>query len=188
MADSISSSLLVAMPQLGDPNFRRSVVQLVHHDAEGAFGLVVNRKSELTAREICADHDIQWAGRDPGAVGFGGPVQQETGWLLLGEDGPDELAGASPIADGIRFAPATLDALRCLAPSPPQPLRLYLGYAGWGPGQLEAELEQDSWIVEPALPGDVFVADADGLWSDVLRRKGGPYAVLALMPPDPSLN
>ena len=66
MADTISSSLLVAMPQLGDPNFRRSVVQLVHHDAEGAFGLVVNRRSELTAREICADHDIQWAGRDPG--------------------------------------------------------------------------------------------------------------------------
>jgi putative transcriptional regulator len=182
MVDSISSSLLVAMPQLGDPNFRRSVVQLVHHDAEGAFGLVVNRKSELTAREICADHDIQWAGRDPGAVGFGGPVQQETGWLLLGEDGPDELASASPIADGIRFAPATLDALRCLAPSPPQPLRLYLGYAGWGPGQLEDELTQGAWLLVPTAAPLVFGGWGEEVWLASLRAIGVDPSTLVPTP------
>ena len=66
--------------------------------------------------------------------------------------------------------------------------RVYAGYAGWGPGQLDGELEDGSWIVEPALPEDVFTDDPEGLWSDVLRRKGGPFAVLAAMPPDPNLN
>ena len=66
--------------------------------------------------------------------------------------------------------------------------RVFAGYAGWGPGQLDGELEEGSWIVEPALPEDVFTSNPDALWSDVLRRKGGPFGVLALMPPDPSLN
>ena len=66
--------------------------------------------------------------------------------------------------------------------------RVYVGYAGWGPGQLDAELEEGSWIVEPALPEDVFTDDPDGLWSGVLRRKGGPFGLLAAMPPDPSRN
>ena len=66
--------------------------------------------------------------------------------------------------------------------------RVYAGYAGWGPGQLDGELAEGSWIVEPALPDDVFTDDPEGLWSVVLRRKGGPFAVLAAMPPDPSLN
>jgi putative transcriptional regulator len=67
-------------------------------------------------------------------------------------------------------------------------VRVFAGYAGWGPGQLDEELEEGSWIVEPALPDDVFTPEPDALWSDVLRRKGGPFGVLALMPPDPSLN
>ena len=65
---------------------------------------------------------------------------------------------------------------------------MFAGYAGWGPGQLDEELEEGSWIVEPALPDDVFAADPEALWGDVLRRKGGPFEMLALMPPDPSLN
>ena len=66
--------------------------------------------------------------------------------------------------------------------------RVFAGYAGWGPGQLESEIAEESWIVEPALPADVFTDEPDGLWSAVLRRKGGAFAVLALMPPDPSSN
>ena len=66
--------------------------------------------------------------------------------------------------------------------------RVYVGYAGWTAGQLEAELEEESWLVLPAEPDDVFSDDPDGLWSAVLRRQGGPYALLSLMPPDPSLN
>jgi putative transcriptional regulator len=89
------------------------------------------------------------------------------------------------VLDTIGFLPAEVD---------PDELgdlrraRVFAGYAGWGPGQLEDELEEGSWIVEPALPDDVFAAEPDDLWSDVLRRKGGPYVVLSLMPPDPSLN
>jgi putative transcriptional regulator len=182
MADSIASSLLVAMPQLGDPNFRRSVVQLVHHDAEGAFGLVVNRRADFSTREICADHEIDWAGRDEGEVGYGGPVQQETGWMLLGDDGPEDLPGVSRIADGIRFAPATLDALRCLAPDPPAPLRLYLGYAGWGPGQLERELAQGSWLLVPTASALVFGGWGEDVWLASVRVLGIDPATLVPTP------
>ncbi|HEU5263546.1 MAG TPA: YqgE/AlgH family protein, partial [Gaiellaceae bacterium] len=92
---------------------------------------------------------------------------------------------ASLVLDSVGFLPAEVD---------PETLgelrrvRVFAGYAGWGPGQLDEELEEGSWIVEPALPDDVFTPEPDALWSDVLRRKGGPFGVLALMPPDPSLN
>ena len=65
---------------------------------------------------------------------------------------------------------------------------MFAGYAGWGPGQLESELAESSWIVEPAQPEDVFTPDPEALWSAVLRRKGGPFTLLATMPTDPSLN
>ena len=66
--------------------------------------------------------------------------------------------------------------------------RVFAGYAGWGAGQLEAEIEESSWILEPALPEDVFTEDPEGLWSGVLRRKGSQYLILSTMPFDPSLN
>jgi putative transcriptional regulator len=66
--------------------------------------------------------------------------------------------------------------------------RVFAGLAGWSPGQLEAELERDDWVLEPALPDDVFSADPEALWASVLERKGGSFALLARMPPDPSLN
>lgn len=182
MADTISSSLLVAMPQLGDPNFRRSVVQLVHHDAEGAFGLVVNRPADFAARDICAEHQIEWSGPEAGDVGVGGPVQQETGWLLLGDDGPADLPGVSQVAEGIRFAPATLDLLRALAPDPPEPCRLFLGYAGWGPGQLETELAQGAWLLVPTSASLVFGGWGEEVWRAAVRALGIDPATLVPTP------
>jgi putative transcriptional regulator len=97
----------------------------------------------------------------------------------------DTSAAGSLVIDSIGFLPSEVepDAIGELHRA-----RVYVGYAGWGPGQLDAELEDGSWIVEPARADDVFTHDPEGLWSEVLRRKGGPFGVLAAMPPDPSLN
>ena len=176
------------MPHLLDPNFARSVVLMVHHDESGAFGVVLNRPTELSAPNLCATLDIEWCGDPENAVDWGGPVQPQTGWVLFEDDDGRVLSEqVQEIGSGVCFA-GSIDVLREVASDPPERLRLLLGYAGWGPGQLDGELDEGSWIVEPALPDDVFTADPDELWSDVLRRKGGPFGVLALMPPDPSLN
>ena len=92
------------------------------------------------------------------------------------------------IADGLHLSTSPDLLRRLLEPDPPPRTRLVVGYSGWGPGQLDDELEDGSWIVERALPEDVFTEDPEGLWSGVLRRKGGPFAVLAAMPPDPTQN
>jgi putative transcriptional regulator len=118
-----------------------------------------------------------------GSVHVGGPVQSSAVVVLADFENPEE--AGSLVVDTIGFLSTEVD---------PESLgevrraRVYVGYAGWGPGQLDGELEEGSWIVEPALAEDVFTSDPDGLWSNVLRRKGGPFSVLASMPPDPSLN
>ena len=118
-----------------------------------------------------------------GAVHVGGPVQPSAVVVLADFAEPDD-AGAL-VLDSVGFLPSEIE---------PESLgelrraRVYVGYAGWGPGQLDDELEEGSWIVEPAIPDDVFTDDPEGLWSAVLRRKGGPFSVLASMPPDPSQN
>ena len=118
-----------------------------------------------------------------GAVHVGGPVQPSAVVVLA--DFVDSDAAESLVVESIGFLPAEVDPATIGELSR---ARVYVGYAGWGPGQLDAELEEGSWIVEPALPEDVFTDDPDGLWSGVLRRKGGPFGLLAAMPPDPSRN
>ena len=113
-------------------------------------------------------------------VYVGGPVEPQAVLVLAEFDEPED--SASLVIDDIGFLPAETD----VAPATRR-ARVFAGYAGWSAGQLEAELEEDAWILEPALAEDVF-APRDDLWGDVLRRKGGQFAVLALMPPDLSLN
>ena len=98
----------------------------------------------------------------------------------------DPAAAAWIVVADVGFASADVD-MDALAGSVRR-ARVYAGYSGWGPGQLEAEMEQDSWIVEPPLPAELFPDDPAGLWSGVLARKGGQYALVARMPDDPSLN
>jgi len=178
---SIKGHLLVAGPGLVDPNFRRSVVLVGEHSEDGALGVVLNRGSESTVAEAVPELAAIVHGND--VVHVGGPVQPSA-IVVLADFVDVERAGAL-VLDTIGFLPAEVD---------PDELgelrraRVFAGYAGWGPGQLDDELAEGSWIVEPAHPDDVFTPDPEGLWSDVLRRKGGPYGVLALMPPDPSLN
>jgi putative transcriptional regulator len=179
--DSLKGQLLIAGPALVDPNFWRTVVLVGEHSDEGALGVVLNRASETPARE--AVPELAELADDMGAVHVGGPVQPSAIVVLADFAEPEH--APTLVLDTVGFLPGETDpdALGELRRA-----RVFVGYAGWGPGQLDGELDEGSWIVEPALPEDVFTAEPDGLWSAVLRRKGGPYGILAAMPPDPSSN
>ena len=179
--DSLRGQLLVASPSLLDPNFRRTVVLVTEHTEDGAAGLVLNRPSlvEVAAAvpqlEELVDEDEQ--------VWMGGPVQPEA-VLVLGEFlEPDE--AAVPLFESLGFP--SLDEPEEIVPATTR-RRVFAGYAGWGAGQLEEELANEDWILEPALADDAFTEEPDELWRDILRRKGGIYELVARMPDDPSLN
>jgi putative transcriptional regulator len=181
MEESLRGQLLVASPALVDPNFARSVVFITEHGDDGAMGIVLDRPSD-TAVEAVVPQLADIAGGEP--VYVGGPVQPEA-IVLLAEFSDPEAAAWIVVAD-VGLASADVD-LHELAGSVRRG-RVYAGYSGWGPGQLEAEMEVDSWIVEPPLPKELFPDDPMTLWSDVLARKGGQYALIARMPADPSQN
>jgi putative transcriptional regulator len=177
--DSLAPALLVAMPQLLDPNFRRAVVLLIHHDAEGTFGVVLNRTTEIRASQLCESIEVDWRGDPDAEIHWGGPVQPQTGWVLFeegageGEDGED----VREVVPGVGFA-GSLAVLRRMASEPPSRVRILLGYAGWGPGQLESELAQGAWLVAPADASVVFATDLEEMWSQVVRSLGIEPATL----------
>lgn len=181
MEESLRGKLLVASPALVDPNFARTVVFMTEHNEEGAMGIVLNRPSETPVEAVVAPlADI--AGTEP--VYIGGPVQPEA-IVLLADFSDPEAAAWIIVADvGLASADVDLDELAAAV----RRGRVYAGYSGWGPGQLEIEMEVDSWIVEPPLPKELFPDDPATLWSDVLGRKGGQYSLIARMPEDPSQN
>jgi len=181
LEESLRGKLLVASPALVDPNFARTVIFITEHNDEGAMGIVLDRPSE-TAVESVVPELAEIAGGEP--IYVGGPVQPEA-LVLLAEFSNLEAAAWIVVAD-VGLASADVD-LEELAASVRRG-RVYAGYSGWGPGQLEAEMEVESWIVEPPLPAELFPEDPATLWNDVLARKGGQYALLARMPVDPSVN
>lgn len=177
--DSLAGRLLVASPRLVDPNFVRTVVALLNHDEQGAMGLVINRPSEAPV----ADHLPEWAEHlaSPPVVFSGGPVEPSVaiGLRHTYEDGPR----ATPLS-GVAMVNFSEDE----AEETRGKVRVFAGYAGWGPGQLEDEIEEESWIVVPGFAQDVFSQTPDDLWAQVLGRQGGQVALLASMPIDPQLN
>jgi len=180
MPDSLRGQLLIASPALVDPNFRRTVVLVVAHDEDGAVGLVLNRPTDADVAEAVPElAEVVEAGA---TVSVGGPVQTEAVVVLAEWDDHDE-AGAMVFGD-IGLMGAEADSERVGVAT--RRVRVFAGYAGWGGGQLEAELEEGSWVVEPALDEDVF--DGGDLWATVLRRKGGAFNLVPTMPEDPSLN
>jgi len=181
MSESLRGRLLLASPALIDPNFRRGVVLVVAHDEDGAVGLVLNRRTEAEVSEAVPElGDLV----EPGAVvSIGGPVQAEAVVVLAEWDDLDE-AGAV-VFDDVGLMGSEADAERVAEAT--RRVRVFAGYAGWGGGQLEAELDELSWVVETAAAEDVFGEEGD-LWADVLRRKGGAFKLVATMPEDPSLN
>lgn len=183
---SLTGRLLVATPTLRDPNFERTVVLLVAHEDGGALGLVLNRATEVPVSEVLNG----WAhlARDPAVVFEGGPVQPEAA-ICLARTRP----GTTAPARGFQRLDGTIGTVDLSGD--PQSLqetvegvRVFAGYAGWGSGQLEAEIDTGSWFVFDALPGDAFVSRPDDLWPMVLRRQGGIMAAVAHFPADPSMN
>ena len=182
MDESLAGQLLLASPTLRDPNFSRTVVLVGVHSDEGAMGVVLNRPSAVTVGE--AVPQLEEAVDESEPVYVGGPVQPSSivflaefldpapaGLLVLGRIGfpaPDADIGELAEATGRR--------------------RVFAGYAGWGEGQLDAEVDQGDWIAHTALPEDVFTDAPEGLWGAALARKGGSYALLARMPADPTVN
>jgi putative transcriptional regulator len=183
MAESLKGQLLIASPSILDPNFRRTVVFMTEHGDEGAMGLVLNRAAQTTVGE--AVPDLAWLADGDDVVHVGGPVAAEAVVVLAEFEDPS--LSALLVDEDLGFVPAEVDDTSALAAALGR-RRVFAGHSGWGPGQLEAELEEESWIVEPAQREDVFTVDPDELWSTVLRRKGQEYALLSTMPVDPSLN
>jgi putative transcriptional regulator len=177
--ESLAGKLIVSSPSLIDPNFRRTVVLMTHHDEDGAMGLVLSRPSPLSVVDT-----VPGLADLPGVdcLYVGGPVQTDVIVALVELEEPHD--DVVPVVGNVGYLPgeAETDELEIAR------ARVFAGYSGWGPGQLEAELEEPSWIVVRAEADDVFAPDPDELWRTVLHRKGGKYSLIATMPFDPSLN
>lgn len=174
--------LLIAGATLPDPNFARTVVLVCEHSAEGALGLILNRPGELFVGE-CAPDLADLTG-DDAVIDEGGPVQPDALLVLAefedpGQAGIHVIGNVGLVGDSSELDDLVSGTLRA---------RIFSGYAGWGPGQLDAELEREDWFVAPAGVDDIFNPDADELWGRVLSRKGGHYKLVARMPIDPSVN
>jgi putative transcriptional regulator len=183
--ESLTGRLLVATPALRDPNFERTVVLVVAHEQGGALGVVLNRATEVPVAEVLAG----WGGlaEEPPVVFEGGPVTPEAAICLARvHPGVNDLVGFNRVSGPV----GTID----LATDPDvlRPglvaIRIFAGYAGWSPGQLENEITTGSWFVFDALPADAFAPRPEDLWSMVLRRQGGLLAAVAHYPSDPTLN
>lgn len=179
---SLRGHLLVAGPTLLDPNFRRSVVLVGEHGQDGAMGVVLDRPSLATVAEAVPPLAPLAGGHE--LVHVGGPVEPQAVVVLARFAEPQRAAGL--VVGDVGFLPAELDDADVLGEL--LAVRVFAGYAGWAPGQLETELEEDSWIVVEARADDVFTPAPEALWRVVLRREGGAHAVLASFPDDPRAN
>jgi len=181
---SLTGRLLVATPALADPNFDRAVVLLLDHDEEGSLGVVLNRPTPVGVGDVL----MSWAALtgEPGVVFQGGPVSLDSALgvaVIPGDEGPlgwRRVYGAIGLVD--------LEAPPELLAAALGSLRIFAGYAGWGPGQLEKELTGGAWYVVESEPGDVSSPSPEKLWRAVLRRQRSELAMIATYPDDPSLN
>ena len=179
--DSLKGHLLISSGGLFDANFRHTVVLVGAHDAQGAVGVILNREREVTvAQAIPLLAELTGAGE---SLFEGGPVAPREAVLLVESRNPSILD--VPVFDGVGFLTGDVPTgVRAAI----RRARVFLGHAGWGPGQLDAEVAAGSWILEPARAEDVFAKEPGGLWRRLLERKGPPFAALAKIPFDPSTN
>jgi putative transcriptional regulator len=180
---TLRGRLIVAAPPLVDPNFDRTVVLLLEHGDDGALGIVLNRASEVTVADVFPEwHELV---APPETVFVGGPVSTDA-VIALARRRHVNIAGFVQVLDDLGTIDLADDPLEIGASL--QSLRVFSGYAGWSPGQLEAELGQDAWFVVNAEPGDPFSHAPNRLWQDVLRRQRGRLALFANYPEDPTVN
>lgn len=182
-----TGQLLVATPALVDPNFERTVVLLLEHDHDGALGVVISRPTDVSVGDVLPAWSDLVTG--PDVLFSGGPVQTDAALAVAVVDaGVSDAApvGWRPLYPGAGLL--DLDAPPELVRHVLSGLRIFAGYAGWGAGQLEAEIAEGSWYVVPAETTDILTADAETLWRRVLRRQPGELAFVANCPADPSQN
>lgn len=181
---SHAGRLLVATAVIGDSNFERTVILLIDHDADGALGLVLNRPSELSARDVLPG----WSDLtvSPGVVFAGGPVESE-GIIGLGRRTERDLDGPFQVTVGpLGVVDLSIEPIEAIGKV--EGLRLFAGYASWGPGQLESELVQSAWWVVDAEAADALTDAPDDLWAAVLRRQPDPLRRWSYFPVDPNWN
>jgi putative transcriptional regulator len=187
---SRTGQLLAATPMLGDVNFRRTIVLIVEDDVEeGTLGVVLNRPSEIPVRQVLEPWTELVTG--PSVLFQGGPVSPDSALALALPRGETEPIGWRSLAGSrlmSRIGLVDLGAPPELLADGIASLRVFAGYAGWGAGQLEAEIDAGAWLVLDGLPEDAFAADPERLYPEVLRRQGGEMALLSTYPDDPVLN
>jgi len=176
---SLAPAFLLSMPQMADPNFARTVVLLCKHNDEGAFGLVVNRPLVTTGRVIVnldppveTDRELE--------IWIGGPVEPQSSWMLVGDH--DEYFGGDGmhICDDLYLSTSPERLGRLLEPNPPARTRLIVGYSGWGPGQLEAELTASAWLLSDVSADLIFSTPPEQMWEAAIRRLGADPAALQM--------
>ncbi len=175
--------LLVAPPMMHDPNFRRTVILLCEHGVDGSFGLILNRSISLQLTDVVEGMDHY-----EGPLSVGGPVQPNTLHVLhrFGDKVGECIEVLEEVYWGGDFE--SIQELVKTTQTSCEEIRFFLGYAGWSPGQLDAEIEQDGWILTPTENSYIFKEDPEHLWKRILRRMGGEYALLANFPDDPRMN
>jgi putative transcriptional regulator len=180
--------LLVATPRLADPNFERAVVLLLDHDESGSLGVVLNRPSPVPVSDVLAGWGDLAA--EPDVLFHGGPVSTDSALAVaavpLGEPPEGDPVGFRRLFDNTGIV--DLDTPTELLSDAIVRLRVFAGYAGWGDGQLLAEIEEGSWYVVPLDADDLFGADPELLWASVLRRQPGELAWVSTRPTDPTMN
>jgi putative transcriptional regulator len=168
-AQSLAPSLLLSMPQMHDPNFARSVVLLCQHTADGAFGLVLNRPITTTARITSRGHESESIEHEL-EVWVGGPVEPERSWILLHDRAGDD--DAVEVCSGIFLSTSPAVLQQIIDREADDRTRLVAGYAGWGPGQLDAELAASAWLSMDVHLDIVFDTPAEQMWERAIRRLG----------------
>jgi putative transcriptional regulator len=167
------------MPQMQDPNFARTVVLLCDYLPDGAFGLVLNRPTDLAASEMVRlEPPVTRGNKLP--LFIGGPVQPERGWILVGEP-PDE-PDFRTVVEGLYLSTSPNLLRRVLEARPEPRARVVAGYAGWGPGQLDEELAQSAWLMADVQLDLVFDVDASVMWETAIRRLGADPSLLQASP------
>jgi putative transcriptional regulator len=165
----IAPGFLIAVPQLGDSNFERSVVLVLEHSERGAMGLIINRPAQLKLAEVAKGNDISVSpAYEQASVFVGGPVEPERGFVLHNRT---EVPEAIPLFEGL-YVSGSLESLRLLFQGTPKDFRLCLGYSGWAPGQLEQEMREGTWITAEPSSRHVLETPASQIWETVLKDMG----------------
>ncbi len=175
MSEVFRPTLLLSMPQLQDPNFAKSVVLLCDFESDGAFGLVLNRPTDMPASTMVRlTPEVEHANTLPLSVG--GPVESGRGWILTAD--VPEGAEYRTIVDGLYLSTSPDLLRRLLEAQPPPRARVLAGYAGWGPGQLDEELAESAWLMSDVDVDLVFDVDPSVMWETAIRRLGADPSAL----------